>query len=107
MRSLEIRAIRRGATTTNAIPGRVSMELTCMRCGSKDIVRDVRVVDRGEGNSKTDLKLEVYENPDALIFKGTHKARLSADVCADCGFAMLSVSAKAARELKKHGKLQG
>jgi len=50
---------------------------------------DVRVVDRGEG--KLDLSVEVYENPDAIVFKGTTRQSLRAWVCGDCGYTELFV----------------
>ncbi len=75
--------------------------MKCLQCGSEDLVRDVRVVDRGDGNLRQDLKLEVYDNPGALIFKGAHEGKLVAQVCVECGFVMLSVSKKDAEILKK------
>ena len=76
--------------------------MKCLQCGSEDLVRDVRVVDRADYNARQDLKLEVYDAPAALMFKGPHEAKLLAQVCADCGFVMLSVSKKDAGILKKY-----
>jgi len=78
--------------------------MKCLQCDSTDIVKKVRVVDKGDGSSKSDLNLEVYEDPSALIFKGTHKGKLSANVCVDCGFVMFTVSTRTARELKRYNK---
>jgi uncharacterized OB-fold protein len=78
------------------------MKMKCLQCGSTDIVKEVRVVDRGNNDFKSDLNLEVYEEPNAFIFKGTHKGKLSANVCVDCGFVMFTVTTDAARELKKY-----
>ena len=74
------------------------MHTKCLNCGGSNIVTDVRVVDRGEGNSRRDLKLEVYDNPDALIFKGAHDASLRADVCKHCGHVMLYIPVDKASE---------
>lgn len=77
------------------------MAITCVQCGSDDIVKRVRIIDHGDNDWKRDLKVEVYEDPNAFIFKGTHEGKLSANVCADCGYVMLSVSPRTARELKR------
>jgi len=64
----------------------------CPRCGSQDVIPDVRIVDRGDGNFKRDLQVEVYESPGALLFKGTHAGVLRASICGRCGHAELSVT---------------
>jgi hypothetical protein len=64
----------------------------CPRCNSDRLIPDVRIVDRGDYNSARDLSVEVYEKPDALIFKGTHPGELKATICADCGNAELTVT---------------
>lgn len=78
--------------------------MKCLQCESSRIVADVRAVDHGHGNGKLDLKLEVYGKPDAWIFKEAHAGILRANVCADCGFVMFSVSVKDARKLERHQK---
>lgn len=75
--------------------------MKCLQCESTRIVTNARAVDRGEGNYKSDLKLEVYGNPDAWIFKDTHASPLKANVCADCGFVMFFVSVDEARQLER------
>jgi hypothetical protein len=64
----------------------------CPRCNSERLIPDVRIIDRGHNNSARDLSVEVYEQPDALIFKGTHLGILQATICADCGNAELTVT---------------
>ena len=76
--------------------------MTCLQCESTDIVKQVRVVDKGHNHYKSDLSLVVYEDPDAFIFKGAHQGKLSANVCVDCGFVMFTVTTSTARELKKY-----
>ena len=78
------------------------MHTKCLNCSGNNIVTEIRVVDRGEGNSKRDLKLEVYDNPDAFIFKGAHDASLRGDVCKDCGHVMLYIPVDKASEFAEH-----
>ena len=63
---------------------------TCPKCSSKKIVPRVRVMDRGHYSGDAgDLALVIYENPEALIFKGTHEGALYAQVCGECGYTEL------------------
>ena len=78
------------------------MHKTCLNCSGSNIASGIRVVDRGHGDGKRDLKLEVYEKPDALIFKGTHDASLRADVCKGCGHVMFYIEVDKATELSQH-----
>ena len=77
---------------TEASKSRSAGSLVCPKCGSHDLIPDVRIVDRGDGNVRRDLQVEVYESPDALIFKGTHAGSLSVSICGQCGYAELYVS---------------
>ena len=63
---------------------------TCFRCESTAIIPDVRIVDRGEG--KKDLSVEVYRNPDALLFKRAAASPLRAWICASCGYTEIYAS---------------
>ena len=48
----------------------------------------VRVLDRGDSNIGVgDLGVLVYEDPNALVFKGAQKGTLYAQICGECGFA--------------------
>ena len=76
--------------------------MKCLQCESKNIVKNVRAVDKGHNNYKSDLELQVHENPNALIFKGTYYGVLKANVCVDCGFVMFSVSIADAKTLQLH-----
>jgi ribosomal protein S27AE len=58
----------------------------CSKCNSSSIVPKVRIVDRAHYNLETDLTLVVYDNPDALMFKGGHSGQLSAWLCGECGY---------------------
>ena len=74
--------------------------MKCLQCESDDIVRNLRVVDRGHNNGTKDLEIEVQSNPRGLIFKGTIKAAIRANVCYQCGFVMLNVARRKAKALK-------
>ena len=68
----------------------VAEALVCPKCTSEKMVPNARVMDRGQNNIDAgDLTVVVYEDPDALIFKGSHSAQLSARVCGDCGYTEL------------------
>ncbi len=75
--------------------------MKCLQCGSKDIVKNVRIVDRGDHLTRHDLNLEVYANPSAWVFKDAKQGILRANVCAECGFVMISVSKSDAIKLKQ------
>ena len=63
---------------------------TCSKCGSSEIVRDVRIMDRGHGSADSgNLSAVVYGNPEAWVFKGKVRVELSACVCGNCGFTEL------------------
>ena len=80
--------------------------MKCLQCDSERIVRDVRAVDYSDNTLRRDLKLEVYRDPNALIFKGTIDGTLKANVCVDCGFVMFNVSTKDALKLEKVANAQ-
>ncbi|HEY1014010.1 MAG TPA: hypothetical protein VGE07_14960 [Herpetosiphonaceae bacterium] len=58
----------------------------CAKCGSDKIIPTVRVRERGDGNWRHDLQLEVQADPKAVIFKETEYGNLMASVCGACGF---------------------
>lgn len=59
---------------------------TCPKCGSHDIIADAKAIDHAHGGSQLDLSVATYVAPDAWIFKGEQKSKLSAWVCCGCGF---------------------
>jgi predicted nucleic-acid-binding Zn-ribbon protein len=62
----------------------------CPKCGSAEIVREVRVIDRGHGNADSgNINVGVYTKPEAWLFKGKVATDLTAYVCAQCGFTEL------------------
>ena len=74
--------------------------MKCLQCDSEDIVRNVEVFDQtahGAGN----LSIGIHRNPDAMLFKNTKLAKIKGNVCASCGYLMLSVSRMDAASLSK------
>ena len=57
----------------------------CSKCGSINIIPDVRVMGRVEG-SHQDVDLRVDANPAALFFNKATYTTLHACVCGACGF---------------------
>ena len=56
---------------------------TCSKCGSEKIIPDVSVTDQ-VGHSIR-LGVNVYEHPEAQLFKGAHSSVLHYRMCGDCG----------------------
>jgi hypothetical protein len=63
---------------------------TCLRCGSTDIARHLRVVDQGH-HSDGYLELVAYGDPDAIFFKDPTYGKIYADVCGQCGHVELRI----------------
>ena len=63
----------------------------CPKCKSTNVIKRARFADRGHGNSTDDQVIELFENPDAMIFKGAFKQTLHAWVCGTCGYTELYV----------------
>jgi predicted nucleic-acid-binding Zn-ribbon protein len=64
----------------------------CWKCGSDRMIKGARIIDRGHEGLKGNLSVEVYEKPDAIVFKKTHQGTLSAFICGECGYTELYVS---------------
>jgi predicted nucleic-acid-binding Zn-ribbon protein len=67
--------------------------LHCIRCGSDDVIPRVRVVDRGDSDTRRDLQVEVQRRPNAVIFKRAERSNLWAQVCGACGYTELYADA--------------
>ena len=69
------------------------METTrCAKCQSEKVAPNVRIMDRGHYSGDAgDLSVVTYEDPDALLFKGTKRTALYARICGDCGYTELYV----------------
>ena len=59
--------------------------LACPSCGSNEVIPRVRMVDRGDGNGRYDLQVEVYRRPNARLFKGAQYSSVFAQLCGVCG----------------------
>ena len=59
---------------------------SCPECNSQEIIKDVKVLDRGDQYSTNIMQVAVDEYPDALIFKQRNYSNVKAEVCAGCGF---------------------
>ena len=64
----------------------------CPECGSAKIVKDAEVREQGENYVSNSPTVVVFENPDALIFKGASHSTLRAEVCGECGFLQTYVT---------------
>ena len=67
------------------------LQSTCSRCGSTKLIPNVKIVDQGE-HANGNLRVVIYGDPQALIFKDAYYENLSADICGDCGHVELRVS---------------
>jgi predicted nucleic-acid-binding Zn-ribbon protein len=68
---------------------RMKKSCQCPKCGSKEIVKDAKVIDRSDGGWEEDMSVATFRQPDAVIFKGKAKSTVSAWICASCGFVEL------------------
>lgn len=55
----------------------------CPKCGSGDIIRSARPMDSAD---LSETVVATFRKPEAALFKGRQSCRLSACVCAGCGF---------------------
>ena len=62
--------------------------MPCPKCGSDKIMPNVRIVSIESGSS-IQVHLEVYKDPEAVIFKGSCRDPLRAQVCGECGLTEL------------------
>ena len=63
----------------------------CSNCKSNKMIPNVHIRDYGDYMSNNQLSVEIYENPDAMIFKGAHEGALNAWICGECGYTELYV----------------
>lgn len=64
-------------------------KLLCTRCGSDAVIPRVRVLDRGESNTRQNLEVEIQRRPNAVLFKRPERSTVSAQVCGACGHVEL------------------
>jgi hypothetical protein len=65
------------------------LEGKCVRCRSDKVIPQARIIDK-MGHAIR-LGVRVYENPEALMFKGAHFGELRARICGDCGHVEIFV----------------
>jgi predicted nucleic-acid-binding Zn-ribbon protein len=58
----------------------------CPKCQSSDVIANAKAVDRGHGNREHDFLVATFGKPEAWLFKDEHASRVSAWVCAACGY---------------------
>lgn len=58
----------------------------CAKCGSTEVIPEVRIIDHAHLNQPMDLSATVYTNPEAWVFKGPISHRFRARVCGACGY---------------------
>ena len=76
--------------------------MKCLQCHSEEIVKDVHLIDRGNGDANHDIRLVTYNDPNAWVLKGAQEGKLTANVCVKCGFVMLSTSISEAISLQEN-----
>lgn len=64
---------------------------TCACCGSAKQIPHVQIVNKSD-SSNGHLRVVVYGDPSALIFKDRHYEDLTANICGDCGHVELRVA---------------
>lgn len=67
--------------------------LLCTRCGSAEVIPRLRVIERGDSNTRYDLQVEVQRRPNAVLFKRPERSAVSAQVCGACGHTEFYVDA--------------
>ena len=74
--------------------------MKCVQCGLSDIVENVKVFDEGHGASYSSLMVGFELRPNSFWNSDIRFVRTFCNVCVDCGFVMLAVSASDATKLK-------
>jgi predicted nucleic-acid-binding Zn-ribbon protein len=68
----------------------------CPKCDSTDIITNAKPIAGG-----SPVRIAVYRNPDALIFKEAEETTASACVCVGCGYVELYADQPRAIKLPK------
>lgn len=66
------------------------MELICSKCGSDMIVPEAEIRDQRGGVSQS-ICAVYFKNPEALLFKDSVYAKITANICGTCGFVELYI----------------
>jgi len=62
----------------------------CSKCQSEKIIPQLCIADQAGHNIR--LGVNVYEDPNAIVFKGKHSEELYARICGDCGNVELFIN---------------
>ena len=57
----------------------------CPKCNSVSIIPNVRIADRTDSGHQ-DLKIQIFGDPKALLFKKSELFVVRAWICGECGF---------------------
>jgi hypothetical protein len=72
------------------------MNPKCIKCGSERIIPLVSMIDQCQYSGGT-LKARIgYTNPEVCVFKGAVYAKISANICGECGYTELMAEDSAA-----------
>ncbi len=63
--------------------------MLCPKCGSDKMMPNVRIVYRDRYGVSGDVDLEIYKDPEAMLFKGAVGDPLRRQVCGERGFTEL------------------
>ena len=63
--------------------------MPCPKCGSDKIMPNVRIVYQDRYGGSVEVSLEMYKDPEAVLFKGACRDPLRAQVCGECGLTEL------------------
>jgi hypothetical protein len=63
----------------------------CSVCGSSKIMHDLSIVDKGHGNTKYDLSVQI-KTTDRTFFNTFEEGVLKAQICGSCGKVDLAIS---------------
>ena len=63
--------------------------MPCSKCGSDKIMPSVRIVYQDRYGGSEEVSLEMYRDPEAMLFKGAYRDPLRAQVCGECGLTEL------------------
>lgn len=62
----------------------------CSKCQSDKVIPQICIMDRGHYSTDAgDLTLVLYEDPEAMFFKGKHDGLMYARACGNCGYVEL------------------
>ena len=58
----------------------------CPRCGSKEVIDNAQLVDKGDHHMATDAEVRLITRPNAWFFKDPMVFKLQPYICGGCGY---------------------